>query len=59
MQNCNALICMPTTTPNIKVNAVKRLGSDVMLIGDSYQETQEYAIVMKDPFAFQRTLLVV
>lgn len=44
-QGCEATICMPTTTPDIKVNAVKRLGGQVELVGESYQETQAYAQV--------------
>ena len=33
-----ALIVMPQTTPEIKVDAVRRLGADVLLHGDSYAE---------------------
>lgn len=40
---CNAIICMPITTPEIKVAAVKALGGTVELVGESYQETQVYA----------------
>ena len=43
MQGCNAVICMPTTTPDIKVKAVRRLGGVVELVGDSYTETQTHA----------------
>ncbi|WP_319381630.1 threonine ammonia-lyase, biosynthetic [Thiomicrorhabdus sp.] len=38
-----ATIVMPTTTPPIKVNAVKRLGGKVVLYGDSYDEASGYA----------------
>jgi threonine dehydratase len=41
--NCSAVICMPTTTPDIKVAAVRALGGNVELAGDSYQETQAHA----------------
>ena len=34
---------MPTTTPDIKVKAVRRLGGTVELVGDSYTETQTHA----------------
>jgi len=34
-----ATIVMPTTTPAIKVNAVARLGGDVVLHGDNFTET--------------------
>ena len=40
---CNATIVMPTTTPNIKVDAVKRRGATVVLHGDSYHEAGLYA----------------
>ena len=40
---------MPTTTPDIKVKAVRRLGGTVELVGDSYTETQTHAQVQRDP----------
>jgi threonine dehydratase len=40
---CGAVICMPTTTPDIKVAAVRALGGEVELVGESYQETQAHA----------------
>ena len=39
-----ATIVMPVTTPSIKVSAVKGLGSQVVLMGDTYDEAYEYAI---------------
>jgi len=39
-----ALICMPTTTPEIKISAVRRLGGEVVLHGETYSDTQQYAI---------------
>lgn len=36
--NCSATIVMPVTTPNIKINAVRRLGASVRLYGDSYSD---------------------
>lgn len=41
-QGCAATVCMPVTTPAIKVDAVRRLGGRVDLHGDSYSETQTY-----------------
>lgn len=35
---CRAVIVMPTTTPAIKVNAVKNRGAEVLLFGDSYSD---------------------
>ena len=40
---CAATICMPVSTPSIKVEAVKRLGGDVVLTGASYTEAQAAA----------------
>ncbi|MBT5953597.1 threonine ammonia-lyase, biosynthetic [bacterium] len=41
--NLKATIVMPKTTPSIKVSAVKALGSTVILHGDSYDESFEFA----------------
>ena len=35
-----ATIVMPQTTPQIKVDAVRALGAEVVLIGDTYNEAQ-------------------
>src|SRR5215470_1643339 len=35
-----AVIVMPRTTPEIKIEAVRNLGADVVLIGDHYAEAQ-------------------
>lgn len=35
---CRALILMPRTTPEIKVTAVRRLGGEVVLFGDLYDD---------------------
>ncbi|WP_423908271.1 threonine ammonia-lyase, biosynthetic [Candidatus Spongiihabitans sp.] len=40
---CEALIVMPVTTPSIKIEAVRRWGAKLKLIGDSYDEAFEYA----------------
>ncbi|PRW39107.1 threonine deaminase isoform A [Chlorella sorokiniana] len=37
---CKAVICMPTNSPEIKVNAVKELGGIVKLVGESFYEAQ-------------------
>lgn len=42
--NCRAVIVMPTTTPQIKVNAVKARGGEVVLHGDSYTDAYAYAL---------------
>ncbi len=38
-----AVIVMPTTTPAIKVNAVRRRGGEVVLHGDAYDEAYAHA----------------
>lgn len=40
---CRARIVMPRTTPGIKVEAVRSLGGEVVLAGDSYDEAQAEA----------------
>ena len=41
--NTKAIIVMPLTTPQIKVDAVKRLGGQVVLHGDNYDAAYEHA----------------
>lgn len=43
-----ACIVMPRTTPDIKVEAVRNFGGDVVLCGDSYQEAQSEAERLRD-----------
>ncbi len=42
-----AVIVMPKTTPEIKVTAVKRLGAEVILSGNSYDEACQHARVLE------------
>ena len=42
--NINALIVMPTTTPSIKIDSVKKFGVEVILYGDSFDEAYERAL---------------
>ncbi|GIL91166.1 hypothetical protein Vretimale_18802 [Volvox reticuliferus] len=41
---CTAIICMPVNTPEIKVANVRKLGGQVVLVGESYQEAQSAAV---------------
>ncbi len=41
---CRALIVMPTTTPRVKVDAVKSLGGAVVLHGESYSDAYVHAL---------------
>src|SRR4051794_12804246 len=40
---CRALVVMPTTTPSLKVAAVRALGAEVVLFGDSYSDAHSCA----------------
>ena len=44
---CRAVIVMPTTTPQIKVAAVKARGGEVVLAGDSYDEAYVHALALE------------
>ena len=44
---CRAVIVMPTTTPQIKVDAVARRGGEVVLAGDSYDEASAHAAMLE------------
>ena len=50
-----AIIVMPKTTPSIKIDAVFRLGGEVVLHGNSYDDASEYA----KSLAIERTLTYV
>ena len=43
-----ATIVMPTTTPLIKVNRTKAYGADVILYGDVYDESCQYALELAE-----------
>ncbi len=40
---CSALVVMPTTTPSLKIAAVRALGAEVVLQGDSYSDAYGHA----------------
>jgi threonine dehydratase len=44
---CRAVIVMPTSTPGIKIEAVKRRGGEVVLHGDSYDEAYAHALELE------------
>ncbi len=44
---CRAVIVMPTTTPDIKINAVKNRGAEVVLFGDSYSDAYVRALELE------------
>src|SRR4030067_192106 len=44
---CKAVIVMPTTTPQIKIQAVKGRGAKVLLHGDSYSDAYQHALELE------------
>ena len=45
-----AVIVMPTTTPSVKVEAVKALGGEVVLAGDSYSDAYQHALTLEKKY---------
>ena len=44
---CRAVIVMPSTTPQIKIDAVQRRGGQVVLHGDSYSDAYQHALKLE------------
>ncbi|MBP7645709.1 MAG: threonine ammonia-lyase, biosynthetic, partial [Comamonas sp.] len=44
---CRAVIVMPTTTPQVKVDAVAALGGEVVLAGESYSDAYKHAVKLQ------------
>ncbi len=44
---CHAVIVMPVTTPEVKVRAVRELGAEVVLHGDSYSDAYTHAVALR------------
>jgi threonine dehydratase len=42
-----AVIVMPTTTPQLKIDAVKSFGGEVVLFGDSYSDAYTHAVTLE------------
>jgi threonine dehydratase len=43
-----AVIVMPTTTPQLKVDAVRSFGGEVVLFGESYSDAYGYAVTLQE-----------
>ncbi|HZS80486.1 MAG TPA: pyridoxal-phosphate dependent enzyme, partial [Herbaspirillum sp.] len=43
---CRAVIVMPTTTPTVKIEAVKNRGGEVVLSGDSFTDAYNHALTL-------------
>ncbi len=44
---CRAVIVMPTTTPQLKVDAVKALGGEAVLFGDSFSDAYKHSLTLQ------------
>ena len=44
---CKAVVVMPVTTPSLKIDAVRALGGEVVLHGDSYSDAHLHAMHLK------------
>ena len=44
---CRAVIVMPTTTPQVKIDAVRRFGGEVVLRGDSFSDAYAHALTLE------------
>jgi threonine dehydratase len=44
---CRAVIVMPTTTPQVKIDAVKARGGEVVLHGESYSDAYQHALALE------------
>lgn len=51
---CRAVIVMPVTTPQVKIDAVRSRGAEVVLAGESYSDAYTHAIALqkKDGLCF-------
>lgn len=45
--DCKATIVMPTTTPAVKIDAVRALGAQVVLHGDSFSDAYAQALILE------------
>jgi threonine dehydratase len=45
--SCRAVIVMPLTTPQVKIDAVKALGGEVVLFGESFTDAYGHAIELE------------
>ena len=44
---CRAVIVMPTTTPQLKIDAVAALGGEVVLAGESYSDAYKHSVKLQ------------
>lgn len=44
---CRAVIVMPVTTPTVKIDAVRAMGAEVVLHGESYSDAYTHAVALE------------
>ncbi|CAM4153326.1 threonine ammonia-lyase, biosynthetic [Bordetella tumulicola] len=44
---CRAVIVMPTTSPQVKIDAVRSLGGEVVLAGESFSDAYTHAVALE------------
>jgi threonine dehydratase len=49
---CKAVIVMPTTTPQVKVDAVLARGAQVVLHGESYNDAYNHSLKLQDKYGY-------
>jgi threonine dehydratase len=49
---CKAMIVMPLTTPKLKIDAVRALGGEVVLHGESYSDSHQHALALQQQHGF-------
>lgn len=49
---CRAVVVMPVTTPTLKSDAVRSLGAEVVLHGDSYSDAYRHAVELEQAGGF-------
>jgi threonine dehydratase len=49
---CRAVVVMPVTTPLLKSGAVRSLGAEVILQGDSYSDAYAHALQLQEEFGY-------
>jgi len=45
--DCRAVIVMPTTTPQVKIDAVRARGAEVVLAGESFSDAYQHALELE------------
>lgn len=50
--NIKSKICMPKSTPNVKVNATKSYGTDVVLVDGAYDDAYEKALELQKEYDY-------